>query len=234
VTSRSLFRSFNWAIEGIVYAVRTQRNMRIHLATGVTVMIAALVLDVSRVEFLVLLFTVTMVLVAELINTSIEATIDLIATSFDPLAKIAKDVAAAAVLVASTAAVGVGFLVFFNRLVGLFQHGIDRLVTPPLYVTYVALFVTIAAVVGLKALSGRRVFTRGGMPSGHTAVAAALVMAGTMVTHSALIAAFGLLLVALVAQSRIEAGFHTFLETLAGASVGICITLLAFRLFGIG
>jgi diacylglycerol kinase (ATP) len=233
MNNRSLFRSFNWAIQGIVYAVRTQRNMRIHMATGVIVLSLALVLHVSRAEFLVLLFTLAMVLVAELVNTSMEATIDLIASTYDPLAKIAKDVAAAAVLVASTAAIAVGYLIFFDRLVGVTQHGLDRLSAAPVDVTYLALFVTVAAVIGVKALRGGKMFTRGGMPSGHTAVAAALVAASTIVSHSALVAVFGFVVVTLVAQSRIEAGFHTIWETLAGGSLGICVTLLAFQLFGI-
>lgn len=234
MSDRPLLRSFNWAIEGIVYAVRTQRNMRIHLIAAVLVLGAAVYFKVSRTEFLVLLFTVTAVLLAELLNTAIEATIDLIAATYDPLAKIAKDVAAAAVLVASVSAIVVGYLVFFDRI-NPFTHGaISRVLTSPVHVTVLALFVTIAAVVFAKAWLGKGSFVRGGMPSGHTAVASALLTAITLISRNALVATLGALMVMLVAQSRVEAGFHSVLETVVGGVMGMLITVLLFQTFGLG
>lgn len=231
---RSLLRSFNWAIEGVVYAVRTQRNMRIHLIAAVAALGAAVYFKVTRTEFMVLLFTVTAVLLAELLNTAIEATIDLVAATYDPLAKIAKDVAAAAVLVASVAAIVVGYLVFFDRIVP-FTHGtISRVLAAPIHVTVLALFATVAVVVFAKALGGRGSFVRGGMPSGHTAVAAALLTAITLISRNALVATLGALMVLLVAQSRVEAGFHSVAETVAGGALGLLVTVLLFQVFGLG
>lgn len=234
MSNRPLLKSFNWAIEGIVYAVRTQRNMRIHLVAGVIVLVVALVLGVSRTEFLVLLFTVAMVLVAELINTAIEATIDLIATTYDPLAKIAKDVAAAAVLVSSIAAIFVGYLIFFEKISPYTRLGIGRVLAAPVHVTLLALLATTAIVIATKAFFGHHEVLRGGMPSGHVAAATALMTAITLLSHNALIATFALMIVILVAQSRIEAGFHTLYQAIAGAAVGLLITVLVFQLLRIG
>ena len=114
--SQSLFQSFNVAAEGIVHAVRTQRNLWIHFTIAVAVLVAAIGFGASKLELAVLLLAITFVLVAELVNTAVEAAVDVASTSFDPMAKIAKDIAAGAVLVAALNAVAVGYLVFSGEV----------------------------------------------------------------------------------------------------------------------
>ena len=88
----SIIESFNYAIEGIIHVLRTQRNMRIHFAVAVVVLVAALVSDVSRLELIALFIAIAFVLIAEMINTAIEAAVDVASTTFDPMAKLAKDI----------------------------------------------------------------------------------------------------------------------------------------------
>ena len=114
--SLSLFQSFNNATEGIVHALRTQRNLWLHFTIAAAVLVAAVAFGVSKLELMVLLLAITFVLVAELVNTAIEATVDVASTSFDPLAKLAKDIAAGAVLVAALNALAVGYLVFSGEV----------------------------------------------------------------------------------------------------------------------
>ena len=90
----SILESFNVAFEGIIHVLRTQRNMRIHFLIAVAVLIAALAVDVSKIELIVLLLSIAFVLIAEMINTAVEAAVDIASTSFDPMAKLAKDIAA--------------------------------------------------------------------------------------------------------------------------------------------
>jgi diacylglycerol kinase (ATP) len=237
VSSRPLLKSFNWAIEGLVYAVRTQRNMRVHMAAAASVFLAAVLLRVSRLELLALLVTVGVVLVAELMNTAIEASIDLVATTYDPLAKIAKDVAAGAVFVSSIVAIAVGYLVFFDRVNPFASRAVTTVLAAPVHVTMLALFVTGAMVIAIKAYlrsaTGKGTFIRGGMPSGHVAAAGALFTAITLISRNALVATLGAVLVGLIAQSRIEAGFHSFAETIAGGVLGVLVTVLLFQFFGV-
>jgi diacylglycerol kinase (ATP) len=96
-----VFDSFNFAFEGIIHTLRTQRNMRIHLAVAFIVLVTALIVNVTKLELIALLISITFVLIAEMINTAVEAAIDIATTSFDPMAKLAKDIAAGAVLIAS-------------------------------------------------------------------------------------------------------------------------------------
>ena len=105
---KKLVDSFNNAIDGIIYTVRTQRNMKIHMVVTLLVLIACLCFDVSRNEFLILAITITMVIGAELLNTAIEAVVDMNTNYYHPLAKIAKNVAAGAVLLTAINAVVVG------------------------------------------------------------------------------------------------------------------------------
>ena len=100
----SLIDSFNYAFEGIIHVLRTQRNLRIHFAIAIGVIAAAAALGVERIELIALLLAIAFVLVAEMVNSAIEGAIDVSTTSFDPNAKLAKDVAAGAVLIASVTA----------------------------------------------------------------------------------------------------------------------------------
>ncbi|MGH3062160.1 MAG: diacylglycerol kinase, partial [Gaiellaceae bacterium] len=111
-----VIQSLNWAFEGVIHVLRTQRNMRIHFALATAVLILAFSYGVTKLELMALLVAISFVLIAEMVNTAIEATIDLATTSFDPLAKIAKDIAAGAVLIAAVNAIVVGYLVFADRL----------------------------------------------------------------------------------------------------------------------
>src|ERR671924_2102775 len=108
----SIFESFNYAIEGVVHVLRTQRNMRIHFAIAVAVLAVAVAVGVSKLELIALLLAIAFVLVAEMINTAIEGAIDVATTSFDPNAKLAKDIAAGAVLISTITAIAVGYLIF--------------------------------------------------------------------------------------------------------------------------
>ena len=94
----SLIQSFNYAFEGVIWVLRTQRNMRIHFAIATVVLILAFAYDVSKLELVALLLAISFVLTTEMINTAVEAATDIATTSFDPLAKLAKDLAAGAVL----------------------------------------------------------------------------------------------------------------------------------------
>ena len=107
----TLFTAFRFAWQGILHVVRTQRNARIHLAVGTLVVIVAFWLHVAELEFAVLLVCITAVIAAEMMNTVVEATVDLISPEYHPLAKIAKDVAAGAVLVCAAGSAVIGTIV---------------------------------------------------------------------------------------------------------------------------
>ena len=112
----NLLHSFNWAFDGIVHALRSERNMWIHFSIAAAVLIASLFFSLSRLEVVALLVAISFVLIAEMINTAIEHVVDMITDTHDPRAKIAKDVSAGAVLIAAVNAVGVAYLVFYDKI----------------------------------------------------------------------------------------------------------------------
>jgi len=171
-----------------------------------------------------------------MLNTAVEATIDVVTTSFNPLAKVAKDVAAGAVLIATFNAVLVGYMVFAPRVGDPSRQVLLAVRDAPVHITFVALVLTLLAVIALKVVSGREgTALRGGWPSGHAAIAFAAWMAIAFVTagtaYGTLVSALTFILALLVCHTRVEAGVHTVGEVLAGAVVGSSITLLIFQLF---
>ena len=233
--SPSVLQSFNFAFEGIIHVLRTQRNMRIHFMIAAGVLIGALIVGVSRLELVILLMAISFVLIAEMINSALEAGIDVATTSFDPLAKLAKDIAAGAVLIATINALAVGYLVFVDRIKDPSSQAIDRLRDAPTGITLIALILTVILVIGAKAYTGRGRPLRGGLPSGHSAIAFAGWMAATYIlgdsAHWFLISTLTFIMALLVAQTRIEAGIHSFVEVLSGGVLGALVTLVLFQLF---
>ena len=233
--SPSLLQSFNFAVEGIIHVLRTQRNMRVHFAIAVAVLVAALAVGVRRLELVALLLAISFVLIAEMLNTALEAGIDVATTSFDPLAKLAKDIAAGAVLIATVNAVAVGYLVFVERIKDPSSRVLDKLREGPAELTLIALVLTTVIVIAAKAYTGRGRPLSGGLPSGHAAVAFAGWMAATYIlgdsTHWFLISSLTFIMALLVAQTRIESGIHSFLEVLSGGVLGALVTLVLFQLF---
>lgn len=236
--SQSLYESFNFAIEGIIHVLRTQRNLRLHFLIAIGVIVSAVAFDVTRVDLIVLLMSIAFVLIAEMLNSAIEAAVDIATTSFDPLAKLAKDVAAGAVLIAAINAVAIGYLVFSGRVADRSGRFLDRLSHAPADLTLVALVLTVILVLVGKALSGRGTPLRGGLPSGHAAIAFSGWMAATLVLHDSghrfLISALMFIMALLVAQTRVEAGVHSTLEVGAGALLGSLVTLSLFQFLSIG
>ena len=114
-----LLTSFKYAFAGVWHVMRTQRNARIHISLALVVVILGLWLGLNSTQWAVIVLTIGLVLAAEAFNTVAEAAIDLVTTEYHPLAKIAKDVAAGAVLVTAMAAVIVGLLILGPPLWGV-------------------------------------------------------------------------------------------------------------------
>jgi len=231
VRSRSLLWSFNYAIEGIVYALRTQRNMRLHILAATVALVAAVVFHITRFELIAVLLTISLVLAAELANTAIEAAVDVTVEHYDPLAKIAKDVAAGGVLIASLNALAVGYLVFFARVRTVLDTGLVVVRQSSASLTVLALALTSVLVLVVKALTREGTFMRGGWPSGHVALATAAATAVGYATNSAAAFTVSLFIAALVAQSRVESDAHTIPQVILGAILGFLIATAVFQIF---
>lgn len=116
-----LYKSFGYAFEGIFAGIRGERNMKIHCFVAVCVIVAGVLFHISVTEWCICLVLFGLILSLELVNTAIEAVVDLVTEDKKPLAKLAKDTAAGAVLIAAVMAAMAGLLIFVPKLVSLLK-----------------------------------------------------------------------------------------------------------------
>jgi diacylglycerol kinase (ATP) len=227
-------QSFDHAYRGLIYAVRTQRNMRIHVIISVLVLVASLFVGVSKIELALLVLVILLVLITEMFNTALEFAVDLVTKEYHPLAKLSKDVSAGAVLASSVGAVLVGYLILADDLGPLSLETLDSIRRQPAHLTLVALGVVVLLVLLGKALTNSPSSFAGGMPSGHAAVAFAGWVAASFVAaegrYGGLVSVIALLMALLVCQSRVESRTHTIYQVAIGALVGVIVTVAAFQL----
>ncbi|NLD50045.1 MAG: phosphatase PAP2 family protein, partial [Clostridiaceae bacterium] len=182
-------------------------------------------------EFIVVCLTVALIIVCELFNTAIEEIMNMVTTGYHPKVKIIKDVSAGAVLVSAFFSVIIGYFVFFEEVSDYLETGIIRIKRYPMHIAIIAIVLAIFAVLVLKAFSGKGTPLKGGMPSGHAAIASTITTTVALWSINTKITILCIILSVLVIQSRIEAGIHTFFEVFIGSVVGFVLTLILFLIF---
>lgn len=229
---KKLVDSFNYAIEGIIYSIRTQRNMKIHMVAAIAVLVATFFYDLSKIELLIITITISLVIVAEMINTAVECAIDATTNFYHPLVKIAKNVAAGAVLVTAINSALVGYVIFWDRLTPFNRTVMLKLKkSNPDMIFFILVIVCIATLV-VKAVYDEGTPLRGGMPSGHSTIAFSVATSITLLTNEPLIMVLSYLLAIIVAQSRVDSEIHSILEVIFGGMFGTLLTLLLFKVLG--
>lgn len=116
-TTKNFLQSFKCAMNGIKYVFSSQRNILIQVYIGIIAIVLGFLFKITEIEWLVLILTIVFVILSEFINTSIETTVDLITEEYNEKAKIAKDVAAGAVLISAICSIIVGFIIFSGRII---------------------------------------------------------------------------------------------------------------------
>lgn len=230
--SKSLIESFNHAVAGIIHALKQEKNMKIHITMALIVLFSSLFFDFTRIELLMLFFAITLVIMAELFNTAIERTVDLVTDKYHPLAKAAKDVAAGGVLIAAINSVIVGYLLFFEKLVFVTDRVIIKLSNSPIYLTFVALVVVVIFTVIIKTIYTDKGGTpfQGGIVSGHAAISFCVATIITFIARNMLVTILAFGLAVLVGESRIEGEIHSLREVIFGGILGTLIGVLIFQL----
>ena len=117
---KKLIKSFKYAFEGIFKVIKEEQNMKIHIAIMILVIIFGILFKISKIEWIICIALFGLVISMELINTAIENTVDLITKEKNEQAKIAKDVAAGAVLVSTIAAATIGLMIFVPKILEIF------------------------------------------------------------------------------------------------------------------
>jgi diacylglycerol kinase (ATP) len=220
-----------YAVEGVLHAAKTQRHLRYHFYSAVLVLMFVFLLGVTRTEFLIISLAVTLVLLAEMMNTAIEATVDILSPERAEKARIAKDIAAGAVFITSFGALVMGLIILYPYLEAIFDHGftIAKHFGPDIAI--IAFVLVLITVVLLKAYLGKGRPLSGGMPSGHSALAFSVWVSVTFISGNFYVSGACFLLAVFIAGSRISKHVHHPFEVIAGGAIGALITFALFRIF---
>lgn len=228
---RDILGPFRAALNGIVHTFKTQRHLRFQMYLVLVALLVGLFMNFGLREVLVVLFVLSLVLIAEMFNSAIEATVDLIEPKYSPQAKFAKDIAAGAVLITTIIALVVGALLLLGPArweqikVNLTSDTPSVPFLPRMGIGILLLFIIV--VVG-KGLGKRGQVLKGGLVSGHSAYGFFFATGIMFLTDQMLISALAILLAAIIAQSRWEAKIHSVYELVLGATVGVVAGLLLF------
>ncbi len=226
--TKSIVDAFNVAIYGILETFYQERNMRVHLIVAFVVMTSALILSVGVRDLLWLGSAIAAVMIAEAFNTAVEMLVDMITMRQMPQARAIKDIAAGGVLLAVFYSIFVGFLVLLPKLKRGYLDLIGKLADKPEYLLIFAFFLPMIVVVLVKVYmsKGKKEVwepLKGGVVSGHTALAFSLATFVSIISRNVSVALVSLLLALMVAQSRVEGGIHTEREALLGALIGVAL-----------
>lgn len=226
--TRSFTESVDLAIQGIVSAFKKERNFRLDVLFAGIVIFCGIILNFTRVELAILFFVVTLVLSAELFNTAVEKLLDVVNDEFDLRIKFVKDVSAGAVLITVISSVVIGYLIFYPHLDLPFKLTVRALRSIPYHLIIAGIILVIITVIILKSLAGDK-FLRGGIVSGHSAVAFSIAIAIVYLSNSLAVSILGFILAIMVAQSRVEGKIHSLREVILGSFLGIIVMLTIFK-----
>lgn len=225
------------AINGIIYTATTQRNFRIQLVLAVIVLALSLFYGLGTTEFLCLVFALFFVIFAEMVNTAIETVVDLFVDVYHPKAKIAKDVAAGAVVLSACNALIVGYFIFFNaeNMKAISDSIFNNMVKSPQHLAFVAIILVVIAVIAIKASCSKKkergqLIKEGFVPSGQSAVAFAALTAIWINSKDIVTFTLALVLSLLVVGNRVYNNARTKAEVVFGACMGVLIVMLVYGL----
>lgn len=227
---QGIIESFNSAIEGFVYVFKSQRNMRFHFLMALFALLMGIFLSFTYMELILLSITIAFVLFAEMFNTAIEYTIDMVSQEYHPLARIVKDIGAGAVLLSAMAAVIVGYILFVSRTGVRIEDNIVKIRESSWHITFIVLTAILAIVIFTKLALHKGTPLRGGMPSGHSAASFSIWTIISLLYPNSLVVFLVFILAFLVARSRVRNGIHSGLEVFLGGLVGTLVTLFIFQL----
>lgn len=221
------------AFNGIIYATTTQGNIKKQLIIAVIVVIISLFFNLSKAEFLCFMFTIVLILFAEMVNTAIETVVDLYVDVYHPKAKIAKDVAAGGVVITTINAVIVAYFLFFDKISDIGLNFLSNVTKSPMHLAFSVIIITIIAVLALIAYARtnkHKILNNKFVPSGHTTIAFAATAIIWLLTDNIVILMLSLVMAVLVAESRAAAKEHKLSEIIFSGCFG---TMMVLILYGI-
>lgn len=234
VKNKNFVTALHHSVDGIIRAFKTERNLRIDYFCAVCVMLAGILLNLSKTEFVCLCLTVGFVIFAEMMNSVAEYIVDLVTDKYDDRAKAAKDIAAGGVLMSSSIAVIVAFFLFADKLQDATTSLLNTIFSSNSYIVFTIIFMLVILVVILKGLFGRGEEYAHSGPSLKVALAFGLTTYACIITRSYLVGFICGLLSLMIFGMKVNNTKAKTSNIIFSAILGILIVLLVYELVLVG
>jgi len=225
------FESANAATEGILEAARNHRHVKFHLMVAFIVLFGCFLIGVEKFEFIAIALITLLVIVAEMFNSALEVVVDLKSPEKNEKARIAKDIAAGAVLITAVGAVIIGYLILWPYFIRIIHDGFWIAKHYPENIAVLAVIIIMLLVIMLKAYLGKGHPLKGGCPSGHAAVVFSIWISITYISTDLRVWIISLIIALIIASSRLMKRIHSVLDIVLGTAIGILTTMALFWMF---
>lgn len=230
VKNKTFYSAFGHAIDGIIRAFKTERNLRIDYIIGLTVFVCSLFFDFTKTEFACLCLTIGFVIFAEMINSTVEYIVDLATDKYDERAKAAKDIAAGGVLIASGVSVVVAYFLFEDKLYNATTHIITSILSSKLHILFTIIFAITLLVVILKGFFSKTDEYAKSHPSFRIALAFGLTTYVYLITKSLFVGGIAFLLSIIISQMKVQNNKTNPLYVLFSALLGFLIVVVIYQI----
>lgn len=228
--NKTFFTALGHAIDGVIRAFKTERNLRIDYVIGLAVFLCSLFFDFTKTEFACICLTVGFVIFAEMINSAVEYIVDLVTDKYDDRAKAAKDIAAGGVLIASGVAVIVAYFLFVDKIHYATTHILESILSSKLHILATIIFAIILLAVILKGIFGKSDKFSEAYPSARVALAFALTTYSYIITREIFVVAITFLLSMMIAQIRVENTKVKPIYMVFSAVLGVLVVLIIYQI----
>ena len=228
--NKSFYTAAKHAVEGIICAFKTERNLRIDYIIGLFVLIGSLFFDFTKTEFACLCLTIGFVIFAEMVNSAVEYVVDLVTDKYDLRAKAAKDIAAGGVMISAIVAVTVAYFLFADKLYYSTQMVLNTILSSKIYILFTILFAIVILCVIIKGVFKKESEAEKPFISLRVAIAFALTTYVYIITRSMLSGAVSLILSLLITSIKIENGKNRLLYMVISAALGILVVLIIYQI----
>lgn len=232
--NKSFATALGHAMDGVIRAFKTERNLRIDYIIGLIVLVASLFFDFTKTEFACICLTIGFVIFAEMINSTVEYIVDLITDKYDDRAKAAKDIAAGGVLIASCVSVVVAYFLFVDKISNASVAIISSILNSKLHILFTIVFAVVILTVILKGIFGKDEDYAHSGPSLRIALAFALTTYSYIITKSLLVCGMAFILSIIITSSRIKDKKNKIIYTILSASIGILLVLIIYQIVLMG
>lgn len=230
VKNKNFYTAMGHAIDGVVRAFKTERNLRIDYIIGLFVLIASLFFDFTKTEFACLCLTIGFVIFSEMINSTVEYVVDLITDKYDDRAKAAKDIAAGGVFVSALVAVVVSYFLFVDKIYMATNNVLSTILSSKLYILFTIMFATIILAVILKGVFSKKKDYIASYPSARVTLAFAMTTYVYLVTKSMFVGGVSFILSLLIAQIKVENEKTRPVYMLFSALLGVLLVLIIYQI----